>query len=240
MRQQGLIHSKFARINTIALASLIGLTGCTLPSQQGITAAGVTPPVITPPPDPPPAEANVVSLDPQSWHIYYSEGMPPNPSSETGAAWSFAFPSGEHGGHVNYVQTPFRVTTTLQNVTMTFRVESDQPLYDVIDRTDHPPATFHIFFEQRNDDLIEPNGRWWVHGGYNLGSQDNQTITLTVPLTSDQWSNVDGQTDPKDFAAAWANVGWIGVTFGGQFFWGHGVALDSGTATFVLINFEVN
>jgi hypothetical protein len=240
MRQRGRVNSKFSMVNIIALASLIGLTGCTVPSQQGIMAAGGTPPVITPPPDPPPAEPNVVSLDPLSWFIFYSGRMPPNPSSETGAAWSFAFPSAERGGHVNYVQTPFRATTTLQSVTMTFRVESDQPLYDVIDPADRLPATFHIFFEQLGDNLVNPDGRWWAHGGYNLGSQDNQTITLTVPLTSDNWTNVDGQTDPEDFAAAWANVGWIGVTFGGQFFWGHGVALARGTATFVLINFEVD
>ncbi len=235
MRQQSLLNSKLTRVNIIALASMIGLTGCTLPAQQGVTL-----PNITPPPNELPAEANAVSLNPQGWNIFYSSGMPYHPSAETGAAWAFVFPSAESGGHVNYVQTPFRATTTLQNVTITFRVQSDQPLYDVIDAGDHPPATFHMFFEQQNDDLIESNGRWWAHGGYNLGTQDNQTITLTVPLTSENWTNVHGETTPSSFAAAWANVGWIGVTFGGQFFWGHGVALDSGTATFVLINFQVD
>ena len=57
---------------------------------------------------------------------------------------------------------------------------------------------------------------------YNLGSKDNTIVSFSVPLTPDQWSNVYGQRDSKSFYAALANVGWIGVTFGGQYFWGHG------------------
>lgn len=235
MREIAFTHSKFGRINTIALALLIGFTGCTRSLPQNTTQQTITPPIYEPP-----AEPNVISLVPQTWEILYSEGVPPWPSADPAGAWAFEFPSAPTGGHVNYIQTPFRVTTILHNLSLTFKVESVQPWYSVLDTGDIPPATFHIFFEQRGDDLIEPDGRWWAHGGYNLGSQDNQTITLTVPLTSDQWSNVEGATDPQRFAAAWKNVGWIGITFGGQFFWGHGVAMDSGTAKFVLINFQVN
>jgi hypothetical protein len=61
-----------------------------------------------------------------------------------------------------------------------------------------------------------------------------------VPLTPDQWSNVFGQRDSQSFYAALANVGWIGVTFGGQYFWGHGVALASGSAKYILVGFQVN
>lgn len=146
----------------------------------------------------------------------------------------------EAGGHVNYVQTPFQTTETPQNVTITFKVESNAPQYVVVDPTDHPPATVRLFIEQQNDDLSNPNGRWWADASiYNLGSQDNQTITFNVPLTSDQWTNVDGQQDPQAFSAALENIGWVGMTFGGQFFAGHGVSLAGGSAKYILIDFRV-
>ncbi len=89
--------------------------------------------------------------------------------------------------------------------------------------------------------LPDPNGRWWAGASvYNLGSQDNTTITFVVPLTPDQWSNVYGQRDPQAFYAALANIGWIGVTCGGQYFWGHGVALSGGSAKYILVDFQVD
>ncbi|HLW97921.1 MAG TPA: hypothetical protein VKR82_04695 [Candidatus Acidoferrales bacterium] len=214
-------------INSLALSLLSYLTGC------GYTA----------PPDIRPREPNVISLDPQDWYIFYSAGLAPHPSPDSEGAWSFQFPSSETGGHVNYVQTPFNATTTPQSLTITFKVESDAPQYVVLDPGDHPPATFHLFFEQRNDDLKDPNGRWWADSSpviYYLGSQDGQTLTFVAPLTPDIWGNVVGEKDPQAFSVALANIGWIGVTFGGQFFAGHGVALSGGSAKFILVNFSVD
>jgi hypothetical protein len=209
----------------LTLASLSCLGGC------GITA----------PPNIRPQQANVAALRPQDWYIYYSAGMPSHPSADPLGAWSFEFPSAELAGHVNYIQTPFNATTTPHNVTITFKIESDIPQYKVIDSGDTLPATIHLFFEQQNDDLVDPNGRWWAGASaYNLASLDNTTITLVVPLTPDQWSNVDGQRDPRSFYAALGNVGWIRVTCGGQYFWGHGVALAGGRAKYTLINLNIN
>jgi hypothetical protein len=211
-------------IKVLALVSLSFLAGCG----------------ISPPPNIRPQEANVVSLDPQNWYIYSAE-MPSHPSTDPKGAWSFEFPSSEAGGHVNYVQTPFNATTTLHNVSITFRVESAAPQYEVLDPGDILPATIHVFIEQRNDDLVDPNGRWWAYASlYNLGSQDNTTITLVVPLAPDQWSNVYGKSDPNAFYAALGNVGWIGVTCGGQYLWGHGVALTTGSAKYTLVDLKIN
>jgi hypothetical protein len=193
------------------------------------------------PPSIPPQQTNAISLDPQNWYIYYSSGVPPHPSPDDEGAWSFAFPAVETGGHVNYVQTPFTATTAMHNISVTFKVESSASQYEVLDPTDIPPATIHLFIEQQGDDLVDPNGRWWAGAsGYNLGSQDNAVIMFIVPLTPDQWTNVYGKQDPTAFYAALQNVGWIGLTCGGQYFWGHGVALASGSAKFVLINLQVN
>ena len=211
--------------NSLALWLLICLVACGFAGPPNIS----------------PQEDNVVSLDPENWYILYSAGMPPHPSADTAGAWSFEFPSSETGGHVNYVETPFQATTTPQSVTITFRVESDAPQYRVLDSRDHPPATVRLFFEQQGDNLSDPNGRWWADASiYNLGSQDGQTLTFTVPFTSDRWGNVIGQFDAQAFSAALKNIGWVGMTFGGQFFAGHGVALTGGSAKYILIDYHVN
>lgn len=190
-----------------------------------------------------PTKPNVVSLASQNWYINWSSGMPDHPSFDPGGAWFFRFPSAESGGHVNYVQTPFSIdgTITLHDVFITFRVDSLAPQYDVLDTADRLPATVHLFFEQKNDDMVSANGRWWadISGGYDLGSEDNSTISLIVPFTPDQWSNVYGEHNADAFYAALNNVGWIGITFGGDFFWGHGVALSGGTAQYHLLDFHV-
>lgn len=167
--------------------------------------------------------------------------MPLHPSTDPEGAWSFEFPNSETSGHVNYVQAPFNATTIPQSVSITFRVESDAPQYVVLDPGDRPPATFRLFFERRDDDLSNPNGRWWAGASrYDLGPQDGETHTISVSLTSDQWTNVEGQTDPQAFSAALKNVAWFGLTFGGQSFAGHGVALSGGSAKYILIDFRVN
>lgn len=186
-----------------------------------------------------PKQPNVASLNPQDWYIFYSAQMPAHPSPDPNGAWSFSIPN--LPGHVNYIETPFNATEVLHNVTITFKVESDAPQYFVMDSTDHLPATVHLFFEQRGDDLREPNGRWWATWSkYDFGSQDNSTSTFVIPLTPDQWSNVIGQRDATAFYAALANVGWIGITCGGQFFFGHGIAMEGGSAKFVMVDLSVN
>ena len=196
---------------------------------------------ISPPPEVQPQQPNVVSLDPENWYINYSSGEPPHPSPDTEGVWSFNFPIYITGGHVNYVQTPFNATGALHSISITFKVESGSPQYFVIDPTDILPATVHLFIEQKNDDLVNPNGRWWSNSsGYNLGSQDNETLTINMPLTSDLWTNVYGQQDPQAFAAALANIGWVGITCGGQYFWGHGVAVATPSAKYILIDYQVN
>lgn len=188
-----------------------------------------------------PQEPNVISLDPNDWYIYYSSGMPAHPAADTAGAWSLTFPSSGNGGHVNYVQTPFNLTTAPQQVSVTFRVESETAQYVVTDPTDKLPATVRLFFEQQGDDLNDPNGRWWANASiYSLGSQDGQTFTFTIPFTSDQWTNVDGDHDAAAFSAALNNIGWVGMTYGGQYFAGHGVAISGGSAQYILVNYQVN
>jgi hypothetical protein len=218
-------HNLFSGMAPALLASITCLLGCAaVGAPQNIQPQGV----------------NEISLTPQDWYIFHSDGMPDHPAANSEGAWSFDFPSLD-SGHVNYVQTPFDVTVAPHNVSMTFKVESTAPYYVVLDPNDVLPATLHLFIERQGDDLVNPNGRWWAQtGSYNLGSRDNETVSINVPFASDEWSNVYGQFDPDAFSSAVENVGWIGFTLGGQYFWGHGVALRGGSAKFILIAFQVN
>jgi hypothetical protein len=48
-----------------------------------------------------------------------------------------------------------------------------------------------------------------------------------------------GEANPAAFAAAMADLGNVGLTFGGGCFFGHGVRIMNGSATFTLERFEV-
>jgi hypothetical protein len=160
-----------------------------------------------------PKQPNVVSLDPQDWYFFHCDDMPHHPSHDPAGAWSFNFPQPD--GHVNYLETPFNATEVLHNVSITFKIESTDPQYKVIDPTDHLAATVHLFFEQRNDDLRNPYGRWWAsYSKYDLGSQDNILIKFVIPLTPDQWTSVYGERNPEKFNRArkyrldWYDIWW--------------------------------
>jgi hypothetical protein len=109
------------------------------------------------------------------------------------------------------------------------------------------PAYFTFMIERTGDTgLHQRYYRWWSRDfSYQL-QPTNGSLTLTVPLTPDQWSSVLGEVG-KTSAAATAgfadtlkNVGGIGMTFGGGCFAGHGVYLNSGNATFTVTDFRIN
>lgn len=199
------------------------------------------------PPDVNAAQAGVVSLNPQSWYILYGADMPDHPSPSSAGAWSMTLP-GEPGS-INYVQTPYtpaslpNSTASLPTeVSITFRIDSSSgAVYNgEVDPAAVDPATFHLFLERQGDDFTQDYYRWWADtGGYVLGSKDNSVVTIEVPLTPDKWSSVYGHHDSAEFAATLKNLAWVGITFGGDNFWGHGVNMLGGTATFTLIDFRV-
>ena len=82
--------------------------------------------------------------------------------------------------------------------------------------------------------------RWWAHSiAYTL---TNGTATLTIPLTPGNWSNVNGVLDvnnPTGFQACLNSVSWVGMTFGGGCFYGHGVNVEGGNAQFIISDFRI-
>jgi hypothetical protein len=104
------------------------------------------------------------------------------------------------------------------------------------------PANARPFFWSNNNGAGEFD-RWWANrDAFVLASGQ---VTLTVPLIGDRWSSVYGKLGSTDaaasagFASALSHVSSIGLTFGGGCFFGHGVYLDSGSATFTILNYSV-
>ena len=191
------------------------------------------------------AVLNVVDTNPSDWDILYGNGMPHHPYSTTstseGENWYIDLP--DSSGSLNYVEVPFQANHELgtQTLTATFRIVSSDAVYNgQVDPNAIDPATFHLFIERQGDDLTNEYFRWWCGSAvYILGSNDNQMLTITCPLTYDKWTDVYGHRDQNEFQDTLNNIGWVGLTFGGSNMWGHGVNLLGGKARFELINYQI-
>ena len=211
------------------------------------------------PPAPPGAP---IDMSAAAWQIRYSPGMPAQPSAASGGGWQFAFPSNASGvcpapatqppdfnlspcHHVDYVTVPYASSIVAKSMVMTFDVVTLSPTYDYRTATNNTctrPAVVRLLLEHSGDAALRnPVYRWWSGPSYRLDGSVSGAV-ISVPLTADQWSDVNGQSGSANaaaFADTLANVGAIGMTFGGGCFYGHGVYLDSGSATFVVTNFTL-
>jgi hypothetical protein len=183
---------------------------------------------------------NIVDMDPAHWNLLYGSGMPSHPGTSQ-AGWQFNIPAPP--GSVHYVVVPFNATEDLTGKTLiiTFRVVSNEPVYNSnVERGESGPPSFHLFIERLNDDFTNQYYRWWCgSGGYTLGTQDNQTITISCPLTFTSWSSVYNEVNQTQFTDTLNNLGLVGVTFGGTGGWGHGVNLLGGSAQFQLLDARI-
>jgi hypothetical protein len=213
-------------VRTIEGSGIFLLAGILLIGMAGCGGAYAPPPV-----------PNAVDMDAAHWNILYGAGMPSHPAASQ-AGWRFDMPSAP--GSVHYVEVPFEATEDLtgKTLTITFRVVSNEPVYNAnVETGESGPPSFHLFIEHLNDDLTNPYDRWWCGSGeYNLGTQDNQTITISCPLIYTSWSSVYNVVDEAQFTDTLKNLGWVGVTFGGRGGWGHGVNLLGGSAQFEVLD----
>jgi hypothetical protein len=153
-------------------------------------------------------------------------------------AFTFPGPSGVAGYF--YTKPPASIARGL-TVTLVYSIDGSSPEWGVSDPNDIPPATMHLFLWRSGDDL-SCNGamasyRFWAPSGVTLKLGDSQTLTSV--LDSSVWTNCYGQHDISGFAGALEDAMGIGFTFGGQNFFGHGVYLSSGSATFKVNSYTV-
>jgi hypothetical protein len=87
--------------------------------------------------------------------------------------------------------------------------------------------------------------RWWSRQGF-IALARAGTFTITVPLTPDRWSGVNGQLATENASSlSWFNQmatamvpGRAGLVFGGGRSYGHGLSVVGGSATVTVVEFE--
>lgn len=208
-----------------------------------------------------PERPETVSMKASDWRFQFSPGMPPYPAAvEHG--WTFAFPSktkacpGAQCPSVHYVVTRSPPLLVGQAITMIglIAASNDAVFNHQIEGTDNNtaggvPASCHLFLQEAGDNLlgrgVYEHYRWWAHADENSIIVRNGPFATTVELMPENWVNVRGRIGNKSvatqagFANALAEVAFVGFTCGGGYFYGHGVNMESGTATFTLVAFDV-
>lgn len=193
-------------------------------------------------PSRPPAGTHaLVSMNPSSWVFQHSPGMPSTSARSDGGGWQFDFPSSDG---VHYLVHPVSGRATSH-----FRIKGEvqvtgTPHFEYRTKADNIcdfPAHARFYMQQRGDDLTASKQfyRWWAQTGIKLqfGPFEQQ-----IPFDLVRWSSVlgvKGDAAPDGFNAATNDLQVVGLTFGGGCFYGHGVYVIGGTATFIVREFEV-
>jgi hypothetical protein len=200
----------------------------------------------------PPATDWQPSLRAEAWDFRFSPGMPQHPT-QADEGWTFSFPRYEgrlpcrdHVApdcpSVHYLLTKAGGSLAGRSFRMTIEISGSAEFRSKLEPTNicERPASVRLLVERRGDDLTKEFYRWWSNPQAIILATGQHSIT--VPLTPDQWSSVlgkKGSAAPLEFAEALRGVDKVGMTFGGGCFFGHGVNVSGGEATFTLKDFAI-
>lgn len=190
--------------------------------------------------------AQEISLSAIDWNFKYSTGLPRHPEPLGGGiGWWFEMPA--YPDSVNYLMTPFH-GDLLQYATLTITARMDiisgAPRFLCADPLCTDPGV-HLYVQRSPLNLYNPYARWWaIPIAYDLTQAG--VITFTVGINPALWLSVYGEhADASDAAmAGWvktmSNPGAVGMTFGGEGNYGHGISVVGGTVTFSLIDYRLD
>ena len=177
--------------------------------------------------------------------VWQAIGDPnPFPLTTTDAAHlEFEFPT---SGSMNYLQTPSALAVLRGTVFVSLQVNTIGPVVfnslDPIAGSCGIPASVRPFL-WANGTGNGPDDRWWSNPrSFPLAEG---SATISVPLSPEFWSNVNGQFGNTDaatkyrFEKARLNVTRLGLTFGGGCSFGHGINVRGGRAQFRLTEYAV-
>lgn len=97
------------------------------------------------------------------------------------------------------------------------------------------PGTVRFYLVSASDSV---NGRWFVKNEKATELAPG-TFDVSMVLSTDNFTGVYPGTYGATWSSTLANVGGVGVVFGGGCFAGHGVNVSGGTARFTLNSFSV-
>ncbi len=205
--------------------------------------ANVPPSVVAPDPSPimntdngKPSSVGVLSLNPRDWPPLVT----PHPYALLSTAQGLAVDLPTAPQTINYLTTgnvPRNVTWLTLSVSMTL---AGLPQW-FINHGGSVPCVRPFLFAHRNNWSLPgwENARWWSNP--DVFDLRTPSVTLSVPMTPDRWSNAVGQmgtSQPEGFSSAIADVSSLGVTFGGDFF-AHGIGVTAGSARFTITDYRV-
>ena len=149
-------------------------------------------------------------------------------------------------GSINYLFTNSPISIVRGTLTVSVTIDTlGTPVFNSIDPLTStctiPPSVRPFIWANSNG-----NGefdRWWSNP--RAITLAPGTHTLSVPLTAESWSSVNGKfgnaDEPTRFAfdRALLNVSRLGLTFGGGCSFGHGVNMRNGNAILTLTDYAV-
>jgi hypothetical protein len=182
-----------------------------------------------------------LSLQSSAWETI--SDPQPFPVTTVGGALAFQFPA---DGSMHYLFTPSPQRIVHGTLSVSVRVDTSGTV--VFNSLDPQTSTCTIPSSVRPFIWANDNGngaydRWWSNQrSFTLAAGSG---TITVPLSADAWSSVNGRFGNADaetkfaFDKALLNVSRLGLTFGGGCSFGHGINVRGGTATFSLTEYVV-
>ena len=225
-----------ATLLVVAWASCAG-------SPTASSAASPAPSTTTPPNPPQPAASGALALTRTLWTTISTPQNFPLANDPSGNL-TFDFPTAPNS--MGYVYSTRPPGTIAGSVVVSFQITTTgAPVFNYAspDNTCMVPAKVRPFIWAHGNSPAEFD-RWWSNPiAFELAAE---SATMTVSLSPDRWSSVNGKFGNADagalagFQSALKAVSSLGLTFGGGCFFGHGVDVSGGTARFVLSKYAVS
>lgn len=151
---------------------------------------------------------------------------------------AFDFPRAPRSRNYLFKNVAYALTDS-QTIVLEFKVTGAAPVFTfgVQDPSCTMPPMVTPFL-WHGDSLATITDRYWAFEFKQLIGSGGE-FSIAVPLTSTHWFDVYGGQSARQFEAARSRVNHLGVTFGGGCYYGHGVGLTSGAATFSLERAEI-
>jgi hypothetical protein len=174
--------------------------------------------------------------------------MPAHPS-EVAYGWAFDFPKGtdfckrkDNCRGVHYVMTAYtKPIDEGSTITVKGRIEiTGTPRFNYhLEPLNTCNAAPHarVLLQRSNDDMYASDNRYWSSPVAIPLVPGDFSVSITVE--KDQWTNVDSTFNGNGFDQTLQSIGNTGLTFGGGCFFGHGINVSGGSATFVVTKFEI-
>lgn len=190
-----------------------------------------------------------VSADSAPWHVYNL--------TASGRTLTSPQAMGQNGDEATFDFLGTPTTSYLLNhqlagnlagktITATYSVTGAGTLfYDLNGNVPGSPMV-RIFFETSTPGSFAETDFWWSHAGATAITVGDSTVTITAQTgNAADWSDFFGHFGNDSqfadaFSAAVSNETYVGLSFGGGFFFANGIGVDGGAATFHLISFAIS